>query len=89
MRRRHAHLIDPELGWLVGMYVVNRGREADDLVVTQRHDEVMPRIIEEFGGPRRVDSAIEDIRRDMIQQRLIARLQQANLDGHHSTFVLP
>src|SRR5215213_1211004 len=59
--RRDRDLVDPELGRLVGMYIVHAGRHPDDEIPIERDDEVMPWIREELGAPARMDLVVEHV----------------------------
>jgi hypothetical protein len=61
------YLIDPELGWFIGMHIVHRGGEADDQRSVARYHDVMAGIGEEFGAPPGVDRLVEDIRRYVVE----------------------
>ena len=75
MRRRDAHLVDPELRRLVGVDVVNRSGESDDQPVVEGHRDVMARVFEEPRAPPRVDRLVEDSGRDPREKGFVAAPQ--------------
>ena len=57
----HPDLVDPELGRLVGVDVMDRGRHAhhQSLVGDDGDGQVMPRVGEELGRPTGIDGVVE------------------------------
>jgi hypothetical protein len=82
VRRRDANFIDEELWWLVGIYVVNPGRHADNEVVIERDHEVMSRIGEELRAPPRVDRVVEDVAGDVVEDGSFIVAEHTNCDWH-------
>jgi hypothetical protein len=65
---RNADFVDPEFARLVGMPVVECRDKADDAIISNRCNEVMPRIAQERVGKTRVDPAIEHTGLDALEQ---------------------
>jgi hypothetical protein len=82
MRWRDANLVEPKLGRLVGIDIVKRRDEADDLTGVDGNHKVMTRIVEERCDKLRVGCAIEDAGCDGVKNRGIARSKDATFNFH-------
>jgi hypothetical protein len=71
------------------MHIVHCRGEADDQPVIQGYDEVMARIVEEFGTPLGDDGVVEDGWRHLVEDGTVSASKQADLDGHRPTFSPP
>ena len=75
----NANLVDPELGLLVRVDVVDRGREADDLILVGRHGEVVPWVLKELMDEIVTDGKIEHVRVDVPELRLVTRAEERDV----------
>jgi hypothetical protein len=82
MGRRNADLVDPEVRALVRMDIMDRGGEADDDVTVERDDEVVAIVGEKLTCPPRVDGAIEDIKRNVLEDLRVAGPEEPYLYRH-------
>ena len=85
VRRCDGDFVDPELGRLVGVHVVNAGCHADDEVAVERDGEVVARVGEELRAPARVDWIVEDVVGDVRRAREL-RVGPRSADGDQLSF---
>lgn len=76
-RLRHADLVDPQLGGLVGVDVVDGRRHSHHPVTVQRHGEMVPGIFEELPHELGPQLVIEDIGLDVGQEERLAGPEHA------------
>ena len=82
VRRGDGDLIDPELGRLVRMDVVNTGRHADDEIAVERNGEVMACVREELRAPSGVDRVVEDVVGDVVENSRFIVAEHTNRYRH-------
>ncbi len=57
------------------MDVVDRRCESDNEITVERDNEVMALVGEEFTCPPSVDRAVEDVRRDVVEDMRVRRAE--------------
>jgi hypothetical protein len=89
VRWSHTDLIDPQFGArLIGMNVVNRRHEADDLAVIDRHHQVVARVRQKLAGPAYVDWVVKDIRRKVRKDVSVLKAQNLDFYRHCAVSIL-
>jgi hypothetical protein len=78
MRLGDSHFVHPELGWLVGVPIVNARRHPDHAAIIDCDGEMMPRVGEELGAPSRMDLVVEHVGRDVVEHVSFIVPQYAN-----------
>jgi hypothetical protein len=82
VRGRETDFVDPQLGWLVGMDIVDPGGKAHHQTVVDGDSDVMAGIGEEFCDSIGIDSVVEDFRGDIHENGFVAALQYFDFDRH-------
>src|SRR5580658_9149187 len=82
MRRREPDFVNPQLGRLIGMDMVDGGSETDDQAVVNGDSDMMSRILQKYPGEFFVDWFVEHFCGDVSKHVLIAALQYFDFHGH-------
>ena len=71
------------------MPIVDGRNEADETIVHDHCDQVVPRVAQEHVGQPRVDATIEDLGCHASQQALVSIFEQADDEAHARMTVRP
>jgi len=82
MGRCDADLVDPQLGRLVWMDVVDRGGKADDRPGVDRDGDVVSGVVEELGAETVIDRPVEHVRRDTFEHLGVPGPENLDVNRH-------
>ncbi len=80
---RDTDLVDPHLGSLVRVHIMNARGHADDLSSSNRYRQMVPRVLDELVAPTWFDRVIEDSRGNLVEERGIRGIEHAKADLYH------